>query len=461
MFSRDYIDTVRAKRRPPHDPLLITSPMTVRTKGTKEELEECGTWFLTHPYLRLYVKHLDIWVPLWEVKDGRAGKRTTVEVVFNGGGQSPRPTEAGWFTNAAGRHFVESTNISYAYQPATHNATLDEIFSCASLLFPQVCALTIEGGHCKKPPKIPYFRETRSLHEEDSTTDDDFLNSSMRNLSPPSHRAMLAILPHVSTLILKGAWNVIRCDSDFQILSEALPNLREWHCSFSKPKPDGYTAICGILRQIPRTIVRLNLCLEGLYAKEDMSPTKWRKVFPVHHVCLDLGPLCPHLERLTYTGRVCSKLFQTACTTAIDICRDRPPLKSIDLVVKNCCREPPTNWTDSTGVHTLGFIQHFRSLIIEACRALEIYKELSNLRIRYIDLESPLQLMNPSFHLRTNGICTGFWDDGILAALRKARPEVQFEGIEDPINDETVVEGDRYKKMPKSMHIQRYLDMVP
>lgn len=435
--------------------------MVVRTKGTKEELEECINWFLTYPYLQSYVKHLEIWVPLWEVKDGRSAIRTTVEVVFNEGGRAaPRAAQAGWFTGGHARHIVESTNIASAYQPASHNATLEEIFTCAEMLFPLVCAITIEGGHCKKPPRIAYFREAQTLPGNDPTqSEEPSPPVTVKSLTPAS-KPHLATLPNVTTLILKGAWNIIRTDTDFQILSRALPNLREWHCAYSKPKTDGYTAICGILQQFPRTIVRLNLCLEGLYAKEDISTMKWRKVYPANHVCLDLGLLGPQLERFTYTGRTCSKLFQSASTAATAGCRDRPPLKSVDLVVKNCCRENPANWTDGTGVHHLEFIKLFRSLVIEACRALEIYTELSYLRIRFIDLDSPNQLMNPYFHLQPNGKCAGFWDEQILALLQKARPGVVFEGAEEEMNAEDAVDGDRVKKWPRSIHVSRYYDIA-
>lgn len=439
---------------------LIAPPNVVRTKGTKEELEECEKWFLNHRYLQSYVKHLEIWVPLWEVKDGRSGIRTTVEVVFNEGRAAPRATQAGWFTGNQARHFVESTNIALAYQPASHNATLDEMFACVNKIFPQVCAITVEGGHCKKPPRIPYFRQTQTLPRNDLTISGEPSYPQTFKSLTPDYKPQLAILPKVTTLILKGAWNIIRTDTDFQTLSRALPNLREWHCAYSKPKTDGYIAVCGILQHFPRTIVRLNLCLEGLYAKEDISATKWRKVYPAHHACLDLGLLGPQLERFTYTGRMCGKLFESASTAAITGSRDRPLLKSVDLVVKNCCRESLTNWTDGTGVHHLEFILLFRKLVIEACRALAIYTELSHLRIRFIDLDSPNQLMNPYFNLQPNGKCAGFWDEEILALLQKARPGVVIEGAEEEIGADEVVDGDKVKKWPRSIHVRRYIEIA-
>lgn len=383
-----------------------------------------------------------------------------MEVIFNDGRPTTRAAHTGWFSGTPARHFVESANIALAYQPASHNATLDEIFDCAHLLFPQVCAITIEGGHCKKPPRIPYFRPAQTPPENASMRDEEPLHAQNPTSLIHAGKPQLAVLPNVGTLILKGAWNIIRTDTDFQILSRALPNLREWHCAYSKPKTDGYMAMCGILQQFPRTIVRLNLCLEGLYVKEDISVMKWRKVYPENHVCLDLGLLAPQLERLTYTGRICGKLFQTASTAAIAGSRDRPPLKSVDLVVKNCCREHPGNWTDGTGIHHLEFILLFRKLVIEACRALEVYTEISYLRIRFIDLDSPNQLMNPYFHFQPNGKCAGFWDEEILALLQKARPGVVFEGTEEEISHEDFVDVDKVKRWPRSIHVKRYLEIA-
>lgn len=387
--------------------------------------------------------------------------RSTVEVVFNEGRAAPRATQSGWFTGGHARHFVESANIALAYQPASHNATLDEIFDCANMLFPRVCAITIEGGHCKKPPKISYFRETQTLPGNDSSTRSETPShpQTVKSLTPAC-KPQLAVLPNVTTLILKGAWNIIRTDSDFEILSRALPNLREWHCAYSKPKTDGYMAMCKILQQFPRTIVRLNLCLEGLYAKEDISVTKWRKVYPANHVCLDLGVLGPQLERISYTGRLCGKLFESASKAAISGCRDRPPLKSVDLVVKNCCRENQENWTDGTGAHHKDFITLFHGLVTEGCRALQIYSELSYLRIRYIDLDTPNQMMNPYFHLQPNGKCAGFWDEEILALLQKARPGVVFQGAEEDLGFDDVVDVDRLKRWSRSIHVRRYLEMA-
>lgn len=432
-------------------------PNVVKIKGTKAELQACETWFLTRPHLQSFVKHLEIWVPVWEMKDGRSIIQTTVEVVFNEGRPAPRAAQAGWLTTTQVRHFEESSNIALAYQPASHNATLEEIFACADLLFPHICALTIEGGHCKKPPRIPYFRRAQSPPGNVSSTDEESPSSQFFPSNRSAHKPQLTTLPTVSTLVLKGAWNIIRKNTDFDILAQALPNLREWHCAYSKPKTDGYIAACGILQHFPRNIVRLNLCLEGLYAKEDVAPSKWRKIYPVNHICLNLGLLGPQLERFTYTGRMCAKIFQSACKAANPQSRDRPPLKSVDLVIKNSCRDNPRNWTDGAGVHNLEFIQHFEQLVTEACRALEVFANLAYLRIRFIDLDSPNPVLNPHFHLDPDGTCFGFYNDEILKLLQRARPHVIFEGMEEAAGFEDGMDGERSRNKPRSIHVRRYM----
>ena len=433
----------------------------VKVKGTKAELEECGDWFLMHPHLQLYIRHLEVWVPVWEMKQGRGSAQTNKDILLlHERGPQPRVAPSHWPIARQVTQAEESNNINLAYQLASHNATLDEILACVRVLFPQACALTIEGGHCKKPPKIQYFREPKYSHATLSKE-----NQQLSSSGPPSWtsktilKPQLSILSNISTLVLKGAWNIIRTEADFYTLSRALPNLREWHCSYSKPKPDACTAMCAILRHFPPTIARLNICLEGLYAKEDLLVNKLRKLSPADHLCLDLGQLSPQLESLTYTGRVCAKLFQSAGKTAIAHYHNRPRLRSIDLVVTNCCRED-SSWSEGTGVNNWEFIQLFEKLVTEACRILQTYPDLAHLRIRFIDLDSPNPLMNPYFHLLPNGTCTGVWNEDILSLLHKARPNITFEGLEEEGGLDETTEGTRLKVRPRSIPFRKYLGLA-
>ena len=359
----------------------------------------------------------------------------------------------------------EVQEATAAFQLASKNATMDEIFGCAQVLFPFLCALTIEGGHCKHPPKVRYFRNDehtdpspnqflkdvilppyfdRPVDSRNPTfslpdyylpsRDSQMLttqNSETIFLSSPSsppaphEQCRLSALPNIKTLILKGAWNIIRSPCDFSTLVSALPSLREFHCTYHKPKTGAYKAICDSLKyDFPATITHLNLCLEGLYTKNASSLSKWRKVYPEYHVCRNLGAVAPQLESLIYTGRVCGALFSTAVKAADQARGDCSRLKSIDIVVNNVCRDPCAH-NDGTGIHSWPFIQAFEALVLQAVRSLQSYTALKNIRIRFIDLDSPTPLLNPMFHLEGDK-AWGFWSDEILRILREARPQVQF-----------------------------------
>jgi hypothetical protein len=62
-------------------------------------------------------------------------------------------------------------------------------------------------------------------------------------------------------------------------------------------------------------------------------------------------------------------------------------LKSLDIVVKNCCRRKP-NWNDGTGISNWTFIQAFESLVVAGVQSLDILDALKYLRVRFIDLDS-------------------------------------------------------------------------
>ena len=365
----------------------------MKVKGTTEGLEECADWFLTHTHLQQYVRHIEVWLPVWE---RRAGKHASVglsgTMTFE---QHARPHVVITVVNTAIGQDHDS--INQAYQLASHNSSLDEIFGCVGVLFPAACILTIEGGHCKKPPMMQHFRGQPSMRK-------------------------LPDLPNIRTLILKGAWNIMREPWHFEIMALALPNIREWHCTYAKPKKIAYQTICKVLRHFPSTLTHLNICLEGFYTKDSPSHAKMCLLQKEHHLCRDLGRIVPQLEALTFTGRVCSCLFKTAIEGTEEV--RKPRLKSVDLIVKNCCREISAP-NDGTGIHHWGFIKAFEALTIESVRSLQSYLDLAFLRIRFIDLDSPCPLLNPYFQLQNN-VCTGIWTEEILSTLHQVRPAAAF-----------------------------------
>ena len=188
----------------------------IKLPGTKAALEECGDWFLMNPHLQEHVRHFEILVPVL-----RTGQDS--------------------------------------------NATIEEIFRCAQGLFPHLCAVTIEAGHCKSPPQVQYFRynynrsrpplghapHTR-YHYTEATLDLMGYHRGLvtqgplrkrRNTLPLSPIPIdssqklsvdedwsspwrIPTLPSTKTLILKGAWNLVRSANDFRALAEALPSFR-------------------------------------------------------------------------------------------------------------------------------------------------------------------------------------------------------------------------------------------
>lgn len=345
-----------------------------------------------------------------------------------------------------------------AFQLASKNATLEEIFRCAQILFEGLCALTIEGGHCKHPPQVRYFRQEsndlplnamRPYVPHRPPSRDDAFQSKILNLSmsgfripvtpslmesfptnypkplSPGTSPRLPVLPTTKTLILKGGWNMIRCHDDFKIITSALPSLREFHCTYHKPKTMAYATIDEALRVgFPPNISHINLCLEGLYTKNASSLKKWRKLYPQRHICRALGAVAPQLESLTYTGRVCGCLFSTAISAAEGTRQSCARLKSIDIVVNNVCRDPNSH-NDGTGIHNWPFIQAFEKLVLQAVRSLQTYVGVKTMRIRFIDLDSPAPLLNPMFHLEDDH-AWGMYSDEILRTLMDVRPHVHF-----------------------------------
>lgn len=117
-------------------------------------------------------------------------------------------------------------------------------------------------------------------------------------------------------------------------------------------------------------------------------------------------------------------------------------LRTIDIVVNNVCREHGAH-NDGTGIHNWPFIQAFELLVLKAVRSLQAYTKITNMRIRFIDLDSPAPLLNPMFHLE-GGRAWGLWNEEILGALREARPQVRFGVSSNALVDEEAELLDRH-----------------
>lgn len=317
----------------------------LKIKGTRESVEQAMYWFCIHPHLKSYVKHIEIWFPVFQQKNPAFDRTLRI----------PQTTPDRSTLIRSVSNLADTGNI-ISYQSPSNNCTLEEIFSFVQMTFTEACILTLEGGERKKPPMVRHF-----------------VNDEVESLPR---------LDRIRTLVCKGQWNIVRSDEDFQNIAAALPNLNEWHGSYAKPKSKSYLSMATILPSLPQHLTHLNICLEADYRREAVSPLFFKKVTAKTHFCLELGKAIPTLEHLVYTGRVCSSFFESAAQLSN---ARTSRLKSVDLVIKNICR-PNFLWNDGSGITDMAFILSFESLVMAGVKALDKLAALELLRIRFIDL---------------------------------------------------------------------------
>ncbi|KAJ5757253.1 uncharacterized protein N7511_007435 [Penicillium nucicola] len=383
----------------------------IKVKGTQDGLAECARWFILSPHLILHVRHIEVWIPVW-------GDRVHRPCVTRPGPVPwADPSVQDWWAQPDS----QSTNEIH-YHIASRTATLEEIFELAQDFFTAARVLTLEGGHCKNPPMVQHFRRLPG-----------------RSTSFFSFRR-LPVLKNIETLVMRGAWNLMRDFEDWHHISRALPGLREWHCSYAQPQPNAYLTMMHILIRPPSTIRHLNLTLEGFYNNKDATQSSIltsRAVLPP--ICTLLGQSAPHFESLSFTGRICACFFD-AMKAELETMTTVSRLGSLDIVVKSCCRDEsgkkeaatisPTQ--ELSGINNMNFIYTFESMIIGAVESLASMPHLDYIRIRYIDLDSTCPLLNPYFQL-SNNECTGLWSQNILTVLQASRPDVHYVELSDGI----------------------------
>jgi hypothetical protein len=350
-MSRSWGDDMRQCRRKELTELALVSSSWrvliqqrlyrhVKLKASLNCLEEAMFHFAQYQHLRAYVKHIEIWFPVFQPTYSPTAHANSLAL--------PTVTTQG-FANAT-------------YIIPGNNCTLDEVFRFVRDTFPIVRVLTLEGGERRKAPKVVHF------------------HSQSHGPNSPQH---LTVLPSVQTLVTRGQWNLMRDNSDFATILDAVPNLTKWNASYSKPKSKSYITISEFLPRLPRNISNLKLCLESDYRREPVIPAFYSKAALRTHVCTRLAATLPNLEHFSYTGRMCHCFFDLAARL---VDPRNTSLKSIDLTVKNCCR-PLSNFHDSgSGIQDMGFIEAFEKLVISAVRSLDKLKQLQYLRIRFVDL---------------------------------------------------------------------------
>lgn len=373
----------------------------IKVKATADSMQDFLDWFVIHEHLRPYVKHVELWFPVFEPKyslQTLASLNTLPTVTVDG-----------------------LTQTSYTLP--VDNCSLEDAFEVVGMMLPDVCVLTLEGGERKKAPKV----RLTSVHAgANRWLRDDLL------YMPKLHS--------VRTLVTKGQWNLIRSDRDFEVIMSSLPNLEEWHGYYSKPKSKSYLTMATILPKLPANLTTLGLCIEGDYRRELNFPPYFLKVSNKLHFCKMLADAAPTLEHLSYTGRVCRVFFDLV---ALQTDPRTTKLKSVDLTVKNCCRHV-THWNESgSGITDMNFIKAFESLVISGIRSLTKLKALEYLRIRYVDLDSPIPQLNPFFTLHKD-LAQGVWSSEICGELTRARPGAGFEYLDDTFGEIVISKDGRF-----------------
>ncbi|RYP06533.1 hypothetical protein DL765_009454 [Monosporascus sp. GIB2] len=407
--ARSWSTALRHSRRKELSDLAFVSPLWrdlvqerlyrhIKLKATVDGVNEVASFFAGHLHLRTYVKHIEIWFPVFQPK---------FHPTIPGDTSLALPT-------------VSPEGIASAtYALPTDNATLEEVFYLVSTTLPEVRVMTLEGGERKKAPHVRF---------------------TLRSDQNPE----LPQVPSVRTLIVKGQWNIIRSCKNWEDISGALPNLDEWHGTYAKPKSKSYLSMASVLEVLDPKITKLNLCLECDYRREMTCPSYYLKVSEQLHWCEKLAKAACTLEHLSYTGRVCHGFFDVLAKYSNP---RTTRLKTIDLTVKNCCRKN-AQWNESgSGITDMHFIRVFEQLVLSGIRSLERLKSVELLRIRYVDLgmascplfespwsfinrnlDSPVPPLNPYFMIR-DGWCSGVWSDDIIAEINRVRPDIRFEEL--------------------------------
>lgn len=392
----------------------------IKIKGTKTGLRDSQVWFQEHPHLAGHVRHIEYWVPVWGDKASQAAAIT----------QMHHQTALLDFGNDLG-DFAHEYPGGLQFKLSTYSATLDQIFDHLGGLFPNSSIFTLEGGHCKNSNKIKHFKA---------------------NLFGQYMHQQLRVLPNIKVFAMRGAWNIMRDFSDWKVIQAALPCLSEWHCGYAKPRTEAYATINEILIRLPLTLRHVDISLDSMFSKDEgvLGSMAERKN---HHVCEQLGWIAPRLESLSFTGKICER-FWTAARDVIEFEADKgrmSTLRSLSVVVKTCCRQriesvdPVTGdvlveeiggvMADSAGIGNLVFINAFERLVSGTIDGLGMLPTLSTVKIRYIDLDSPCQQLNPYWNLE-DGVVTGIWNEHIVERLTQVRPDVHYEKLEDGIGGE-------------------------
>ncbi|CAG8062765.1 unnamed protein product [Penicillium salamii] len=403
----------------------------IRIKASATGLRECKQWFTDHPYLAEHVKHIEFWLPVWGPLNADG----------NPVGRPQRLTAA--LTPDGRLTFIDETK----YPNAQGNASLNEIFHVVKRFFPSAITMTIDGGekHRIQPAEIRFD-----------------LDSDGTVLLP------LTKLDKIGTLVMRGAWNLVRRWETWREIEAALPNMTGLHCLYSHAHNGNYMTTLYLAADFPEKLEHLNLTLEGYSDRRDNIHNNIPKPILLP-ICQSLGVAAYQLKTLTLTGRVCTDFFNALLCHGRRVSAGISPLRTIDITVKGCCFHQVAQdehgndrvvTYQSAGINSRLFNRSFHSLVCEGLTALQVLPNVNHLRIRFIDMDSQLPLQNPYFELKDDR-CTGLWSVPILQLLEICRPRASFvelsDGIE-PVYDEDGVLVDVWpvRFRPLSIRARQY-----
>lgn len=312
----------------------------IKLKGTVSSIDQAIVHFADSERLASYVKHIEIWFPVFQPR--------YASLTLNNPSALPMLRSEG------------PSNATYILPG--NNCTLEDVFRFVALVLPRTKILTLEGGERRKAPKVVHFRTNPYGFDSGPT---------------------LPVVHSITTLVTKGQWNLMRDHPDFVSILGALPNIEEWQGAYSKPKSKSYITISQFMPYIPANIKHLSLCLENDYRREAIVPAFYAKAAQQTHICSVLGKIMPRLEQFSYTGRVCHHFFEVASQSAI---APSSRLRSIDVTLKNCCRQTNIFHDSGSGIQDMSFIEAFEKLVLSGIRSLAQFQRVEYLRIRFVDL---------------------------------------------------------------------------
>ncbi|KAL1900428.1 hypothetical protein Cpir12675_000894 [Ceratocystis pirilliformis] len=340
----------------------------IKLRGSVNAIIGADSWFTQHLYLASYIRHLEVWFPVFQPAAVANTTNSATAIVRIPPNYSP----------------ASDGSPRRPYIAPDSNCTLEDIFLMINRHLPSIKVLSLEGGDRRKAPKV----------------------QNQSSSSPSAIQGL--VIPSVHTLVTRGQWNLIRKTEDFAFIVDRFPNLVEWHSSYSRQKSKTYITMGMLILPFFRMKIKvLNLRMESEYRRERACPPLFfHKVLTFAHVCPELGAIAKSLEHLT--------------------------LKTIDITVKNICRfyeATPDGPSTGTGIQDALFIQYFEGLVISAVKCLAEATSVNYLRIRYVDLDSAVPPLNPYFLIKDNE-CSGVWSNAIVAELRKSRPRMTFPGLD-------------------------------